>query len=79
MTIEASYPCSICGDQVPQCPTLIRDGSCEDCFEGEHDNGFCNCCYGAICPKHTAHPSCPHRPADHDDAPARARAGEEGG
>jgi hypothetical protein len=66
MDIPESYPCDICGDAVPQCETLIREDSCEGCWKGEHDGGVCSCCYGVICPKHTAEVTCPHVAADHD-------------
>jgi hypothetical protein len=61
-----SYPCSVCGDPVPQC----QIEECEDCFNGDHDNGICSCCYGVICPKHTATVTCPHSAPDHDGVDA---------
>lgn len=68
LDIPESYPCDVCGDPVPQCETLRRDGSCLGCFDGEHDNGVCSCCYSVICSKHTAAVTCPHSAAAHEAA-----------
>jgi hypothetical protein len=52
---ETLTACDLCGDAVA--------------FDDETAPEYvCTCCFGVICPKHTARVTCPHEPAAHDDA-----------